>query len=175
MADEVAGRNITLSIGPAPDGRDRLPGFQYAWLMYVWGFRPHYHCQKSLMGERDAEFLKAAYPRQLIAGRTFELRPPARTRHIYLCADATVPDSGLHWVLVPAPGETARTTTYNGVTITAVNARALEIPAVPDGYLGLSRHYTTCMNWRFGVACCGVASLNPAKLPESERLNYKPA
>jgi hypothetical protein len=136
-----------------------LPGFRYAWLMYVWGFRPHLHCQRSLVGEPDAQFLNAAHPRQLIAGRSFELHPPVRTRHIYLCADATVPDSGLHWVLVRADGETAHTTTYNGVPITATNARALDIPPIPDGYLGLSRAYTTCMNWRFGVAYYGIANL----------------
>lgn len=166
---------IRLTIGPAPDGGDRLPGFQYAWLMYIWGFRPHDHCQKSLVGERDAEFFQAAHPGRRIAGRTFQLRPPARTRHIYLCAEAAAPDSGLHWVLAPAPGETARTITYNGVTLTATNARPLEIPPVPEGYLGLSRRYTTCLNWRFGAAYYGVAGLDPAKLPENERRNYRPA
>jgi hypothetical protein len=153
---------VILSIGSLPAGGDTLTGFRFVWLWYVRGFKPQHHCQRSLLGKPDVEFLRWAYPQKRIVGRTFELHLPHGYRQIYLCAEASVPDSGLHLSMEPVAGASFSVETYNGVLITVTNARRLEIPPLPDGYLGYPHAYTSCCNWQFGVKYYGLAVTAPA-------------
>lgn len=145
---------VVLALGCLPDGTCRLHGFRYFWLRYVHGFSPHFHCQKSLRGVNDPRF-----KRDMLIGATLELDAPGPYGYIYLCGIPPGREPGLHLALAPEPGATARAETYNGLRIAATAARLLEIPALPDGYAGMSRKYTTCCNWQFGVRYYGLANL----------------
>ena len=145
---------ITLTIGLLPDGSDHLRGFTQFWLRYVHGFSPHFHCQKSLRGLNDPRFR-----RDMQLGESFELLETARYDYIYLCGVTAKKYPGLHLALVPHAAGTARTTTYNGIEIVVSGARQLEIPLLPDGFAGMSRAYTSCCNWQFGVRYYGLDNL----------------
>jgi len=145
---------VVLTMSLLPDGSDQLTGFTHFWLRYVRGFSPHFHCQKSLLGENDPRFI-----RHMKIGRSFELLDPENYRHIYLCGVTPRKYPGLHLALLPEAGSLAETKTYNGIRITVANARKLEIPQLPDGYAGMSRKYTTCCNWQFGVEYYGLSNM----------------
>lgn len=142
---------LTLTIGSLPDGAIKLAGFTQFWLRYVHGFSPHFHCQKSLRGFNDARFR-----RDMQIGGTFELLDPGQYDYIYLCGVMAKRYPGLHLALASDTYATARAVTYNGIEITVKGARRLEIPPLPDGVAGMSRAYTTCVNWQFGVRYYGL-------------------
>ena len=131
-----------------------MSGFRYFWLRYVHGFSPHFHCQKSLRGSNDSRF-----SRGMTIGSSFELLEDRPYDYIYLCGIPPGSEPGLHLALVPESGAVARAETYNGIEIIVSGARKLDIPALPDGYAGMSRKYTTCCNWQFGVRYYGLAAL----------------
>ena len=145
---------ITLTIGLLPDGCNTLHGFTQFWLRYVHGFSPHFHCQKSLRGFNDPRFR-----RDMQIGELFELPEPERYQYVYLCGVTARKYPGLHLALAPEPSGVARLETYNGIEITVKGARRLEIPALPDGYAGMTRKYTTCCNWQFGVKYYGLEGM----------------
>jgi len=145
---------VVLTIGLLPEGGSRLSGFTQFWLRYVHGFSPHFHCQKSLRGFNDPRFR-----RDMQIGESFELLEPGRYEHIYLCGVTARRHPGLHLALRPEASATARAVTYNGIEITVAGARQLDIPVLPDGYAGMSRKYTTCCNWQFGVRYYGLEGM----------------
>lgn len=145
--------NIVLTMSLLPDSGQQLTGFTHFWLRYVHGFSPHFHCQKSLRGTNDPRFTKS-----MTIGRSFELLEPKNYRHIYLCGVTPKEYPGLHLALLPEEGALAEVQTYNGISISVTNARQLEIPQLPDGFAGMSRAYTTCCNWQFGVKYYGMAN-----------------
>ncbi len=145
---------ITLTISALPDGSRQLTGFSQFCLRYVHGFSPHFHFQKSLRGFNDPRFR-----RDMEIGRSFELleRPP--DEYIYLCGVTARAHPGLHLALKPEPGTSSEAATYNGILIHVTGARQLEIPPLPDGFAGMSRKYTTCVNWQFGVQFYGLEGM----------------
>ena len=145
---------IIMTIGKTPVALSVFTGFQYIWLRYVHGFNPHKHCQRSLLGRNDPGFTN-----RMEIGRSFVLKGPKGYKHIYLCGEASVPNSGLHLALLPEEGATAEMTTYNGIQIVIENTRKLEIPTLSDGYERMSHLYTSCVNWQFGVAYYGISGL----------------
>lgn len=164
---------ITLTISKMPDGGEQLSGFAYIWLMYVNGFKPELHCQESLIGKLDSEFKKG-----MKIGRTIQLKDPAEYKHIYLCGEplkrnaqehltslrnwrrTKYPYPGLHLALLPEEGSNVSVQTYNGIHISAINVRQLEIPYLPDHFAGMDHDHTSCCNWQFGVAYYGLENLN---------------
>ena len=142
---------IILTISKLPDGGEFFTGFKYAWLRYVKDFDSNVHCQRSLKGYNDPRFVN-----KMPIGKAFDLDDPAKYRHIYLCAEAVIHDAGLHFALLPEEGAAAQITTYNGIEITAANARRLVIPALPDGFDGRKHAFTSCVNWQFGVEYYGL-------------------
>lgn len=137
-----------------PDDADRLTGFTQFWLRYVHGFSPHFHCQKSLRGFNDPRF-----KRGMQIGESFELLDDSRYAYIYVCGVTPRQYPGLHLALKPDASAVARVLTYNGIEIAVAGARQLEIPPLPDGFAGMSRKYTTCRNWQFGVKYYGLGAL----------------
>jgi hypothetical protein len=142
---------IFLTLGLPPDGRSRLTGFTQFWLSYVHGFSPHFHCQKSLRGFNDPRF-----KRDMQISKSFELLSTPRYDYIYLCGVTARKYPGLHLALAPDPSARAHVVTYNGIEIAVTGARQLEILLLPDGYAAMSRKYTTCVNWQFGVKYYGL-------------------
>jgi hypothetical protein len=145
---------VILDIGLLPDQSSHLRGFRHFWLRYVHGFSPHFHCQKSLRGVNDPRFEKT-----MAIGATFRLLEPEGYRYVYLCGVTGRAHPGLHLALIPEARSSAQVVTYNGIEITVTGARRLEIPALPDGYARMSRKYTTCCNWQFGVKYYGLDGL----------------
>ena len=142
---------IILTMDLLQDGGSRLSGFSQLWLRYVHGFSPHFHCQKSLRGFNDPRF-----KRGMQIGDSFELLDPRDYDYIYFCGVTARRFPGLHLALAPEPSASAHASTYNGIEIAVSGARQLEIPTLPDGYAGMSRKYTTCCNWQFGVKYYGL-------------------
>ena len=145
---------ITLSMGLLPDGSNYLSGFTQFWLRYVHGFSPHFHCQKSLRGFNDPRF-----HRNMQLGESFELLAPGRYDYVYLCGVTSPRYPGLHLALAPGASASARALTYNGIEIDVIGAQQLEIPPLPDGFAGMSRRFTTCCNWQFGVRYYGLDAM----------------
>ncbi len=146
--------SITLTFSLLPDDTDRLVGFTHFWLRYVRGFSPHFHCQRSLLGFNDPRF-----KRGMQLGASFDLLDPARYDYIYLCGVTARKFPGLHLALKPASSAVARALTYNGIQVTVTGAQQLDILSLPDGFAGMSRKYTTCCNWQFGVQYYGLQGM----------------
>lgn len=157
---------IIMTIGKTPDDLSVFTGFRYIWLRYVHGFNPHEHCQRSLLGRNDTRFTN-----RMEIGRSFVLEGSNGYKHIYLCGEASVPNSGLHLALLPEDGATAEVTTYNGIRIVVKNTRKLEIPALSDGYESMSHHFTSCVNWQFGVAYYGISDLKRGLVKNVQPIN----
>src|SRR5208283_2673681 len=136
------------------DGTDQLTGFVQFWLRYVHGFSPHFHCQQSLRGESDPRFNRA-----MKIGTSYDLLPRKRYDYIYLCGVTPRLLPGLHLAVVPQFGATVHMHTYNGIEIAVADAQQLEIPQLPDGFAGMSRKYTFCRNWQFGVQYYGLSNM----------------
>ncbi len=145
---------IILAIGRFPDGGSKLSGFSQFWLRYVRGFSPHFHCQRSLRGFNDPRIR-----RDMEIGQSFKLLDTGRYDYIYLCGVTARKHPGLHLALAPEASATVRLVTYNGIEIIVAGARRLGIPPLPDGYAGMSRAYTTCCNWQFGVRYYGLEGM----------------
>lgn len=133
---------------------DRAVGWDYLWLKYVWGFRPEFHCANCLTGW-FSKFVRPDMP--LRQPRVLdECRRPFD--YAYLCG---IPVNGvwsnnLHFPLQNVPGEAAEITASTGLLFRARNARLIRIPPLPKGYGGFPWQWTTCRNWRFGVARYGL-------------------
>jgi hypothetical protein len=145
---------IVLTLSLLPDSGNQLRGFTQFWLRYVHGFSPHFHCQKSLLGVNDLRFKKS-----MLIGRSFELLEPINYQYIYLCGVTAKKYPGLHLALLPKSAASAHATTYNGMEISVTGARGLSIPYLPDGFAEMSRKYTTCRNWQFGVEYYGLENM----------------
>jgi hypothetical protein len=92
-------------------------------------------------------------------GESFELIETDRYDYVYVCGLTARRYPGLHLALKPAPAASVRLVTYNGIEISVFGARQLEIPPLPEGYAGMSRKFTTCCNWQFGVRYYGLDEL----------------
>jgi hypothetical protein len=152
---------------------DRVIGWDYLWLKYVWGFRPELHCANCLVG-CFSKWVKPGMPlrqpRELDERRTFD--------YVYLCGIPTdgVWSNNLHFPLQNVPGETAEITASTGVLFRARNARLIRIPPLSKGYAGFPWQWTTCRNWRFGVARYGLPpDAKPRSSPEPGPPNDLPA
>jgi hypothetical protein len=145
---------IIVTISALPDGSHTLRGFTQFWLRYVHGFSPRFHCQKSLRGFNDPRFR-----RDMHIGVSFQLLDAPPYDYIYLCGVTARKYPGLHLALLPDAAASAHLVTYNGLEITVAGARQLAIPPLPDGFAGMSRKYTTCVNWQFGVRYYGLEGM----------------
>jgi len=145
---------VEITLSRLPDSSSQLSGFTQFWLRYVHGFSPHFHCQRSLRGVNDPRFRKG-----MNIGRSFELKSPDTYQYIYLCGVTARKYPGLHLALLPERNATAQDVTYNGIEISVTGARKLDIPNLPDGFADMSRAYTTCRNWQFGIEYYGLVNM----------------
>jgi hypothetical protein len=124
-------------------------GFRYLWLKYVEGFDPRQHCARCLRGRYE----RAIEPGLATPARV-ELRPESAP-FVYLCGVAGRWADNLHLAMRPAPGARAEARGYDGSRIVVEGAEPLAIPELPAGWGGLGAGFTTCRNYRFGVAYFG--------------------
>ena len=148
-------RSIALTIhGPSPI----LRGYPYFWIKAVLGFDPSNHCAKCLRGP----FLKTTKQKwHGEPGERVAYEMPAEALALYVCGVTTRGwATNFHLPLWPRPDvEPFTVSMVLGQSITVENAEALTIPELADGYRGYSKAFTTCRNWRFGVALFGEPPL----------------
>jgi hypothetical protein len=142
---------ITLRIhGPGA----KVEGFRYLWLKSVRAFDHRTHCARCLIGTYDRR-VEPGMP----TGQALEL-DPAGAPFLYLCGVSPRYPTNLHLAMRPAPGARAEARTYNGLLVVVDGAEALEIPPLAPGFRGLASSFTTCRNYRFGVAFLEGAGLS---------------
>lgn len=136
------------------------------WIKFVNGFDPSKHCQPGLLGwtlPSLASKLQPGVPMGIGPGAPGS-RPPymgnksARFDAIYLCGVHESWDwsKNLHLVAVPEYGAVAEVRASTGTVFRINGARQVDIPDLPLGFDGRDKSFTTCRNWRFGVAYYGL-------------------
>ena len=129
-------------------------GWKFLWLKYVTGFRPAVHCARCLEGSYST-YLGLQVPH----GQPIMLNERSSWDTLYLCGVAKRGGwaANLHLAAVYEEGAEAEVTASTGSRFVIRNARALPIPALPQGFAGKSMSFTTCRNWQFGVSRFGLA------------------
>ena len=159
-----------------------LTGWRHLWLKFVSGFDPEHHCQRCLRGWTMPALqnrLRPDTPVGLLPGAPGTMKPwgmsgrPLSTRYdaLYLCGvhDSWDWSKNLHLVALPAFGEVAELRASTGTVFRLNNARAVAIPDLPLDYDGRGKEFTTCRNWRFGVAYYGLDPTRRAFDPLGQR------
>ncbi len=126
-----------------------IRGFWVLWLRYVRGFDGSQHCAKCLVSTSDRRVHKG-----MLCDTDIPLDYGAiENPYTYLCGVSAQLkyENNLHLPMLYAPGKTAQAVTHTGDIVTVSNMEALSITALPDGFRGLSRKFTTCRNFQFGV------------------------
>ncbi len=121
---------------------------RYFWSMYVNDFDITKHCQPGLLGERGRKI----HAERLEFNKAIVMDESPAWKHLYLCGVSNEGyDKNFHLVGVHSPGDAAVVHSPLGFVVEVENLKMLEIPALPDGYGGYPRSFTTCRNWQFGV------------------------
>lgn len=154
---------ITLSVTHPTLPDDLIQGFRFFWAYYVSGFRSELHCQPCFKGRRIKEFSTG----HAQSGRLYSFGAMDRFPYVYVCGVGSGPKKALaaqnfHFPLKYAEGEVVTATTYNGYVVTARNAVAVPIPALPEGWNGRDRETTRCKNFQFAVAYFGYETGGPS-------------
>ncbi len=143
---------FALPTGP-PALSIAVSGFLHLWAIYVRGFDDRFHCQRCLRGRLSARVKTYTTPVE----EEIVLNEEVGFDSVYVCGVARGEISkrrvnNLHLPLEQTPGCSFDFDAYNGYTIHVSNARLLEIPELPDGWMGLPREFCRCCNFRFGVS-----------------------
>ena len=153
-------------------------GWRTLWIKFVRGFRPDVHCQDCLIGWTLPSLRKKIVPGQpmtLIPGNPGTRSPwrgaDAHYDAIYLCGVHESRDwsRNLHLVGIPDPDHLAIAVTRSDGIFAIKGMRRLDIPDLPLGYDGRDKSFTTCRNWRFGVAYYGLDPKRQAFDPRGQR------
>lgn len=117
--------------------------------MYVNGFDPKHHCQRCLVGTKSKRLNLAQYR----VGDSVTMNE-ARAPFVYICGGARdwVYADNLHIALRNSPGSRGERRTYNGYVVQWEDADEVAIPDLPRHWNGYTPSFTTCRNFRFGVA-----------------------
>lgn len=155
-----------------------LAGWRTLWVKFANGFDPHCHCQTCIIGwtlPSLAKKLVPGTPMGLAPGAPGTSRPWGRSSlaydAIYLCGVHQSWDwsKNLHLVAIPDPHSVAEVRASTGTVFRIAGARRVEIPDLPLGYDSRGKEFTTCRNWRFGVAYYGLDPMRRAFDPLGQR------
>lgn len=127
-----------------------LDGYRYFWCKYVRGFKPDVHCAKCLVGPYSKVIRKG-----MAIGVPVTLNERTDFDYIYICGVSPKWSTNFHLALSVSPDAVVTEQMYNGRELVVTNARAIDIPALPDGFGGLNKRFTTCRNFQFGVKTYG--------------------
>lgn len=143
---------VLVSLKPA------LSEWRQLWLKYVAGFDPAHHCQRCLLGPSEGALYKRLRP-----GAPMALMQPGGIGvgpydALYLCGVHASWSwaKNLHLVAIPDRGAIASWPNEDNPAFRIYGARRIEIPDLPLDHDGRSKEFTTCRNWRFGVAYYGI-------------------
>lgn len=147
---------LYLTVG-RPGDRS-VEGLWYFWGMYVRGFDPRVHCKRCFIGTKCSRV-----GTRMRMGVELPLFEDDEAPYYYLCGGAGRGyqrqgkwEDNFHLAVRRVDGGLVEAETYNGIPIRLRNAERVEIPDLPDGWEGLSKRYTTCRNFRFGVHAFGM-------------------
>jgi hypothetical protein len=159
-----------------------LAGWRTLWIKFVNGFDPTCHCQNCLLGwtlPSLRQKIVPGTPMGLGPGMPGTRKPWGWGRRgasldydaIYLCGvhQSWVWSKNLHLVAVPDPESVAEITASTGTLFRIAGARRVEIRDLPADYDGRNASFTTCRNWRFGVAYYGLDPMRQAFDPHGQR------
>jgi hypothetical protein len=152
------------------DGR-QVSGWRFLWLKYVSGFDHRQHCARCLVGPYSKRVT-----RTMRLNERFVLDEHPEPEYFYLCgvAERGGWSANLHLAFVKGqPTDIASVNASTGATFSVSGARALDIPELARGFDERPLSFTTCRNWRFGVARYGLPSTLQASAvhgPQSGRL-----
>ncbi len=144
MEDSRTDLKLTIT-GPA----DRLTGFRYFWLKYVSDFKSDVHCARCLIGPYST-----AVSNDMLTRRTIALNEVSGWDYLYLCGVSPKWPTNFHLAMKPG-NDIIKMKTYNGFEVVVTGAERMDIPSLPDGWNGLSKAFTTCRNYQFGVRYYG--------------------
>jgi hypothetical protein len=128
-------KTIVLEVSHPLKPGGRIEGFRFLWGVYVNGCRSDTHCQRCVYGRVVPGFSATTDS----VGTPILLDEMDRYPYVYICGVSAGPnrlrgERNLHLPLEYADGETVATTTYNGFTLRAQNARTVPIPPLPDNW-----------------------------------------
>lgn len=126
-------------------GRQRnLSGFRFWWLKSVNDYRYDVHCARCLIGP---------YKRRISKHMATDHPVDLRGELVYLCgvSEPIRWQNNFHAVAKLAEGQSFVVETYNGFAARFDNAVQIPIVALPDGWRGLPKSFTTCRNYQFAV------------------------
>lgn len=131
-----------------PDGGNLRP-WAYFWGWYVTGFDPKQHCQKCFFGWRSNKVKNGMSLRGPIV---LDEHPDAD--FFYLCGGDIdwKYDKNFHLALRHNPEFDTKARMPTGGRVLVTNSEYIEIPHLEVGFNGMDRKFTTCRNFRFGVA-----------------------
>lgn len=132
--------DVHAAVRGSPDG------LRYLWLRTVTGFDPRKHCAACLRGKRLPDVHLG------MADAAFAITTDAP--YLYLCAGSNRGyDFNAHLAMrVTGDACDVASVETHGARFTFRGAVEVPIPALPAGFAGLPGAFTTCRNFRFGVA-----------------------
>ena len=152
-----------LQITLEHEGHSEVQGFWIVWLRHVMAFNPQHHCMKCLLGHNDKRFRKY----MPLGSYVIETAAP----WVYLCGVSTEFRwlNNLHVPIRPTGKDKDRFSVqaYTGMGVHVIGGETAEIPALPDGWSGHNKKYTTCRNFQFAVEYFGYpgeVSIPPKQL-----------
>jgi hypothetical protein len=155
----IVTKTIILDVAHATKTGGRIDGFRFLWGFYVNGYRSDKHGQQCFYGKLVPGFSTTTDS----VGRQIRLDEMGRYPYVDICGVSAGPnhlpgERNLHLPLEYSEGETVETTTYNGFSLRAHNARRVPIPPLTDHWNGLGRGHARCKNFQFAVAMFGYPS-----------------
>jgi hypothetical protein len=91
---------------------------------------------------------------------------PVKSPFFYICGVTEGWKNNLHFAVTPNEGAVAMIDAEYGIRFTMYNASRVMITPLPLKWNGLTRQYTSCRNFQFGVEQFGYK----APLPKPQRL-----
>jgi hypothetical protein len=149
----------------------QVSGWRVLWLKYVSGFDHTQHCARCLIGSYSKRVT-----RDMPKNQPFALDEEPPPQYFYLCGVAFRGGwaANLHLAFVKGDAEDqASVVAYNGDTFVVRGAKALDIPELEKGFDDRPLAFTTCRNWRFGVARYGLSSTLQASAVPGPRFDHQ--
>lgn len=155
----IVTKTIILDVSHPTKTGCRINEFRFLWGFDVNGYRSDNHCQQCFYGKLVPGFSTTTDS----VGRQILLDEMGRCPYVYICGVSAGPshlrgERNLHLPLEYSDGETVETTTDNGFSLRAQNAKRVPIPPLSDNWNGLGRGHARCKNFQFAVTMFGYRS-----------------
>lgn len=137
---------MKMRIKVTADAAERTSEFKYLWAKFVTGANLDVHCAKCLLGPYS-KVIRVG----MELGESILDAPVKPFDFFYLCGVTARWETNLHLAARRAPGKTAKVTAFNGTVFEIPDFELIPIHALPVGFMGKLKAFTTCRNWQFAV------------------------